>query len=73
MLDDVAQSKGDTTRKPSNPNPNPNNPNPDPNPNPNPNRYLLSCVAQPASDCVVAVIDEDELLEEVLQAAKSTG
>lgn len=35
--------------------------------------YLLSCVAEPASDCVVAVIDEDELLEEVLQAAKSTG
>jgi ferredoxin len=32
--------------------------------------YALMCVAEPQGDCTVAVIDEDELLEEVLQGAK---
>jgi ferredoxin len=34
--------------------------------------YALMCVAEPQGDCAVAVIDEDELLEEVLQAAKNS-
>lgn len=28
--------------------------------------YVLTCVAEPKSDCVLAIIDEDEILEEVL-------
>lgn len=32
--------------------------------------YALMCVAYPEGDCSVAVIDEDELLEQVLCSSK---
>lgn len=34
--------------------------------------YVLTCVAEPRSDCVLAIIDEDEILEEVLCSSEST-
>ena len=34
--------------------------------------YVLTCVAEPTSDCVLAIIDEDEILEEVLCSSEST-
>ena len=33
--------------------------------------YVLTCVAEPTSDCVLAIIDEDEILEEVLCSSES--
>lgn len=32
--------------------------------------YALLCVSEPQSDCTVAVIEEDEILEEVLCSSK---
>ena len=33
--------------------------------------YVLTCVAEPTSDCVLRIIDEDEILEEVLCSSES--
>jgi hypothetical protein len=33
--------------------------------------YVLTCVAEPTSDCVLKIIDEDEILEEVLCSSES--
>ncbi len=35
--------------------------------------YALMCVATPLSDCTIAVIEEEELLDEVLQASKASS
>lgn len=33
--------------------------------------YALTCVSTPLSDCTIKVIEEEELLDEVLQASKA--
>jgi ferredoxin len=35
--------------------------------------YALMCVASPLSDCTIKVIEEEELLDEVLQASKASS
>jgi ferredoxin len=35
--------------------------------------YALTCVSTPLSDCTVKVIEEEELLDEVLQASKAAA
>jgi ferredoxin len=35
--------------------------------------YALMCVATPLEDCAIRVIEEEELLDEVLQASKASS
>ena len=35
--------------------------------------YVLTCVAEPTSDCVLKIIDEDEILEEVLCSSEGSA